>query len=111
MPSVMPSARNGSVSTAPAATNGSSMVLNTSTAHLAASSENRRRPSSCKRANMPSSASHDGRRRLISLIPNQTPEAAWAQKAKGGLPQKGSPGANQGVIQSPAAAMIRAISA
>ncbi len=52
-----------------------------------------------------------GRRAANSLMPNSLNERADSQKASGGLPQKGVPGSNQGVIQSPLSTISRAISA
>ena len=60
---------------------------------------------------MPRVASQAGSRMANSETPNSLIEAACAQKDKGGLPQNGTPGSNQGVIQSPVSAIRRAISA
>src|SRR5690554_5577449 len=63
------------------------------------------------RYTMPALASQDGSLPANSLMPNSLNDTAWAQNDSGGLPQKGTPCSNQGVIQSPVSAMILAISA
>ncbi len=56
-------------------------------------------------------ASSDGNLMLNSLSPSSRIDSASAQNPSGGLPQNGTPGANQGVIQSPVSAISLAISA
>lgn len=87
------------------------MVANTSAAQRAALTPNRRAAKAWTSASTPSMAAKAGRRRLNSDRPSSLMDSAGAQNASGGLPQKGTPGSNQGVTQSPVTAIRRAISA
>ena len=60
---------------------------------------------------MAKNAKSAGSRPANSLMPNSLNEIAWAQKDRGGFPQKGTPGSNHGVIQSFVVIINRAISA
>ncbi|MNQ97377.1 hypothetical protein D3C85_1130220 [compost metagenome] len=56
-------------------------------------------------------ARNEGNRTANSDSPRILIPRAWLQNDRGGFPQKGTPGSNQGVIQSPVSTIRRAISA
>ena len=111
MAHVVPKDKYGSVITVPAATKVSTIPPYTT--KLAAATWVLTTPTARRQSiqAVARNANNAGKRPANSLMPNNLNEIAWAQKDKGGLPQKGTPGSNHGVIQSLVVIIKRAISA
>ena len=99
-----------SVMTAPAETKKSSEPASKATASAASRRDRRASQLQASQARSPP-PTQCGSRAAKSLTPKSWKLPAVIQNENGGLPQNGSPGAIQGVTQSPSTNIWRAISA